>query len=69
LEGLPGVKAVEKKNEGYILKVLSVDVTLPALLTAVEKVQVKLDHLVTRQATLEDVFMSMTGGGRLSDEQ
>jgi ABC-2 type transport system ATP-binding protein len=67
LQGLPGVKTVERKNEGYILKVISIDVTLPALLTAVEKRRSKLNHLVTRQVTLEDVFMSMTGG-MLSDE-
>jgi ABC-2 type transport system ATP-binding protein len=67
LQGLPGVKTVERKNEGYILKVISIDVTLPALLTAVEKLQSKLNHLLTRQVTLEDVFMSMTGG-KLSDE-
>ncbi len=68
LRSLPGVKAIDRKNEGYILKVLSIDVALPALLSAVEKHQAKLYHLVTRQVTLEDVFMSMTGGGRLSDE-
>jgi ABC-2 type transport system ATP-binding protein len=62
LNGLPGVKAVDRKNETYILKVHSIDVTLPALLAAVEKKNTKLEHLVTRQATLEDVFMSMTGG-------
>jgi len=67
LQGLPGVKAVDKKNEGYILKVLSIDATLPALLAEVEKRQARLVHLVTRQVTLEDVFMSMTGG-RLADE-
>jgi ABC-2 type transport system ATP-binding protein len=68
LPGLPGVRAVERKNESYTLKVNSIDVSLPALLNAVEKSNARIDHLVTRQATLEDVFMSMTGGGRLSDE-
>jgi ABC-2 type transport system ATP-binding protein len=67
LQGLPGVKTVDKKNEGYILKVLSIDNTLPALLAAVEKQKAKLVHLVTRPVTLEDVFMSMAGG-KLRDE-
>ncbi len=67
LQGLPGVKTVEGKNEGYVMKVVSIDNTLPALLAAVEKRNARLHHLVTRQATLEDVFMSMTGG-KLSDE-
>lgn len=62
LQSLPGVKAVDKKNEGYILKVLSIDNTLPALLAAVEKQKARLVHLVTRPVTLEDVFMSMAGG-------
>ena len=67
LTGLPGVKAVDRKNESYVLKVLSIDVTLPALLNAAERSRARIDHLLTRQATLEDVFMSMTGG-RLNDE-
>jgi len=68
LEGLPGVKTVDKKKEGYILKVLSIDAVLPALLAVIEKQQLKLDQLVTRQVTLEDVFMSMTVGA-LHDER
>lgn len=68
LKDLPGVRAVEKKNEGYILKVLSLDASLPALLSAVEQRQTRIDRLVTRQVTLEDVFMSMAGGS-LSDER
>jgi len=68
LKDLPGVKAVERKNEGYILKVLSLEVSLPALLSAVEKRQARIGHLLTRQVTLEDVFMSMAGGS-LSDER
>ena len=68
LQGLPGVKTVEMKNEGFILKVFSIDQTLPALLSAVEKRRIRLNHLLTRHATLEDVFMSMTGG-KLSDEE
>jgi ABC-2 type transport system ATP-binding protein len=67
LQGLPGVKAVDEKNEGFILKVLSIDETLPALLAEVEKRKSKLVQLVTRPATLEDVFMSLTGG-KLRDE-
>jgi len=67
LQGLPGVKTMDKKNEGYILKVLSIDDTLPALLAAVETQKVKLVHLVTRPVTLEDVFISMAGG-KLRDE-
>lgn len=68
LKDLPGVRAVERKNEGYILKVLSLDASLPALLSTVEQRQARIDRLMTRQVTLEDVFMSMAGG-RLRDER
>ena len=65
---LPGVKSVERKNEAYVLKAVSIDAMLPALLSVIESQQARLEHLITRQVTLEDVFMSMTGGA-LNDER
>jgi ABC-2 type transport system ATP-binding protein len=35
--------------------------TIPALLDAVDKQQRELLHLTTRQASLEDVFVRLTG--------
>jgi len=35
--------------------------TIPALLDAVDKQSAKLEHLTTRQASLEDVFVRLTG--------
>jgi len=68
LKDLPGVKAVERKNKGYILKVLSLEVSLPALLSTLEQRHARIGRLLTRQVTLEDVFMSMAGGS-LGDER
>jgi len=35
--------------------------TIPALLDAVEQQGSQLEHLTTRQASLEDVFVRLTG--------
>jgi ABC-2 type transport system ATP-binding protein len=35
--------------------------SVPALLAAVERAGSRLDHLSTHQATLEDLFVSLTG--------
>jgi len=67
LRALAGVKSVSGKNRGYTLKVVSIDETLPALLELVERQRVKIVKLVTRPATLEDVFMALAGG-RLHEE-
>jgi len=67
LHALPGVKSVSGKNRGYTLKVVSIDESLPALLELVERERVKIVKLVTRPATLEDVFMALAGG-RLREE-
>jgi len=67
LAQLPSVKAMERKNSGFVLKVLELNQTLPALLAEVEKRNLKLAGLVSRPATLEDVFIALTGG-KLKDE-
>jgi ABC-2 type transport system ATP-binding protein len=35
--------------------------TIPALLAKVEEQSAQLEHLTTRQASLEDVFVRLTG--------
>jgi ABC-2 type transport system ATP-binding protein len=35
--------------------------TIPALLQAIDKEGSRLQHLTTRQASLEDVFVRLTG--------
>jgi ABC-2 type transport system ATP-binding protein len=58
---LPSVESV-REDEGLIaLNVKQPHLTIPALLDAVDKQGGQLQHLTTRQASLEDVFVNLTG--------
>ena len=61
LAGLPGVGSMRSRNEGYSLTVSEIGTALPALLAELKRQQVELVTLTTHQATLEDVFVSLTG--------
>ncbi|MBA3441765.1 MAG: ABC transporter ATP-binding protein [Pyrinomonadaceae bacterium] len=61
LELLPGVRGVRVRAEGYSLTVSDIGTALPALLAELDKQQAELITLTTHQATLEDVFVSLTG--------
>ncbi|HXW92244.1 MAG TPA: ABC transporter ATP-binding protein [Terriglobales bacterium] len=58
---LPGVEAVRHDDELVCLTVSEPHLTIPALLAAVEQLGRVLQHLTTRQASLEDVFVRLTG--------
>ncbi|HLW88243.1 MAG TPA: ABC transporter ATP-binding protein [Terriglobales bacterium] len=58
---LPGVEAVRHDNDLVCLNVREPHQTIPALLEAVQKRGSRLQHLTTRQASLEDVFVRLTG--------
>jgi ABC-2 type transport system ATP-binding protein len=58
---LSGVKAARKKNQGYFLTVTQIGEALPALLEEIARQGARLERLTTHQATLEDVFISLTG--------
>jgi ABC-2 type transport system ATP-binding protein len=58
---LPGVEAVRHDNGLVCLNVREPHLTIPALLEAVQKRGSQLQHLTTRQASLEDVFVRLTG--------
>ena len=58
---LPGVESVRHDNGLVCLNVREPHLTIPALLDAVEKQGGHLLHLTTRQASLEDVFVRLTG--------
>jgi len=58
---LPGVESVRHDNGLICLSVREPHHTIPALLDAVEKQGAQLQHLNTRQASLEDVFVNLTG--------
>jgi ABC-2 type transport system ATP-binding protein len=45
----------------FSLTVREPHLTIPALLDAVNQRNAKLQHLSTRQASLEDVFVNLTG--------
>ena len=58
---LPGVESVRHDNGLVCLNVREPHLTIPALLDAVTKEGRQLLHLTTRQASLEDVFVRLTG--------
>jgi ABC-2 type transport system ATP-binding protein len=60
-KALPGVQSVRQDNGFVCLNVHEPHLTIPALLDAVKKQGKQLLHLTTRQASLEDVFVRLTG--------
>lgn len=60
-KALPGVESVRDDNGFVCLNVHEPHLTIPALLDAVKKQGEQLLHLTTRQASLEDVFVRLTG--------
>jgi ABC-2 type transport system ATP-binding protein len=61
LRALPGVSDVRHNEEAVSLATSEVHRALPALLDLVREHQVDLSLLTTHSATLEDVFVSLTG--------
>jgi ABC-2 type transport system ATP-binding protein len=58
---LPGVQSVRADDGLYSLRVNEPHETIPALLGEVQRQHAQLVHLTTRQASLEDVFVQLTG--------
>jgi ABC-2 type transport system ATP-binding protein len=58
---LPAVESVRHDDEMVCLTVCEPHLTIPALLGAINQQGWRLDHLSTRQASLEDVFVRLTG--------
>ena len=61
LTRLPAVSHLHKRGEDYSLTVAEMGIALPALLEEIKKQHSELVSLTTHQATLEDVFVSLTG--------
>jgi len=59
--GLPGVESAREEDGMVALCVEEPHLTIPALLEEVGKRGLVLKHLTTRQASLEDVFVRLTG--------
>jgi ABC-2 type transport system ATP-binding protein len=58
---LPAISSARAQGEGYSLAVTQQHVALPALLGFLKSRGLELAHLTTRHATLEDVFVALTG--------
>ena len=58
---LPSVESVREDDGLIALNVKQPHLTIPALLEAIHTQDGKLQHLTTRQASLEDVFVNLTG--------
>jgi ABC-2 type transport system ATP-binding protein len=61
LRSLPAVSDLHKREDEYSLTVSEMGIALPALVAEIERQQSELISLTTHQATLEDVFVSLTG--------
>jgi ABC-2 type transport system ATP-binding protein len=58
---LPSVESVREDDGLIALNVKQPHLTIPALLDAIDRQASTLQHLTTRQASLEDVFVRLTG--------
>jgi ABC-2 type transport system ATP-binding protein len=63
LHSLDGVRGVRGLPGGFALAVDPLHVALPALIDHVRTAGLQVGRLTTRHATLEDVFVSLTGRG------
>jgi len=61
LTRLPGVRGVRGREGDYALTVSDIGVAMPALLAEFDRRRVEIVTMTTHQATLEDVFVSLTG--------
>ncbi|HEX5874562.1 MAG TPA: ABC transporter ATP-binding protein [Pyrinomonadaceae bacterium] len=61
LINLPAVNQLHKRGEIYAATVADIAVAMPALLAEIKRQQSEIVTLTTHQATLEDVFVSLTG--------
>lgn len=68
LQALPEVKSVRREDESYSLAVTAPHITIPALLQHLQGEKLNLARLTTRHASLEDVFVTLTGR-HLRDEE
>lgn len=67
LVGLSAVEWVTPRLDARVLSVKDATTALPAVLGAVEAAGVRLDNISTHQATLDDVFIRLTGRGLRDD--
>jgi len=61
LRALPSVEGIAREDGRWRLTVREVHRTVPALLAALAEQGASVSHLTTHHATLEDVFVALTG--------
>jgi ABC-2 type transport system ATP-binding protein len=61
LTNLPAVTNLHKRGDVYALTVSEIGIALPGLLAEIKRQESEIVTLTTHQATLEDVFVSLTG--------
>src|SRR5690606_33986829 len=59
--GLPTVRSARNEADGFTLTVGEPHSAIPALLDRLERDRLALVRLTTRQVSLEDVFVNLTG--------
>jgi ABC-2 type transport system ATP-binding protein len=61
LTNLPAVTNLHKRGDVYALTVSEIGIALPGLLAEIKRQESEIVTLTTHQATLEEVFVSLTG--------
>jgi ABC-2 type transport system ATP-binding protein len=69
LSALPAVETVDKRGEGYRLRIDRSLSALSAVLAELERQQVVPIGLSTHQATLDDVFLHLTGRALITEDE
>jgi ABC-2 type transport system ATP-binding protein len=67
LEKLPSVSRSYREGDVLGLAVKEVHLAIPALMAFLAQRGTELEHLSTRHASLEDVFVSLTGKSAMGD--
>jgi ABC-2 type transport system ATP-binding protein len=61
LRSFPGVASIQEEGGAVMLYTRDVPATIGAVLAATESLGVEPENLTVRRATLEDVFLDLTG--------
>jgi len=61
LANIPSVESVRKEADGYSLHVQQPHLAIPGLIGLLVEAKARLARLTTRHASLEDVFVKLTG--------
>jgi len=68
-DDLPAVRSVRQEGDRICLSVTEPHIALPALLNRLQHQHRQLASLTTRHASLEDVFVTLTGRHLRDDEE